>query len=50
MVKKLTLVLTLVLSMASGYAGLFGVIRGGTIHQYTPRPMQMRAGFISPTA
>jgi hypothetical protein len=40
MVRMLTLALTLVLSMASGYEGLYGVIRGGTIHQYTPVPYE----------
>jgi hypothetical protein len=38
MVKTLVTALCLCLALAFGYEGLYGVVSGGTIHQYTPAP------------
>jgi hypothetical protein len=37
MARTLVAVLSMFIALASGYDGLFGVMRGGTIHQFTPR-------------
>jgi hypothetical protein len=36
MAKTLVMALSLCLALASGYEGLYGVVRGGTIHQFNP--------------
>jgi len=38
MVKALILALSSIIALSSGYDGLYGVVGGGTIHQYSPAP------------
>lgn len=38
MVKSLVLIFSLFITAGSGYEGLYGVVAGGIIHEYTPAP------------